>query len=66
MWMWSFFMLATSVISFIPLLIWSTVGMFTLFNILWYDVAFMNYDPADGDQGQKPVIPPTPDDAEWI
>lgn len=65
-WFWSAFMLSTSVLSFIPLLVWSTVGMFTLFNILWYDVAFVTHDPNKSQDNGKPILPPAPDDAEWI
>jgi hypothetical protein len=48
-----------------PFFIWSIVGSFTLFNILWYEVAFVTRDPEDPAEDSKPVLP-DPDDAEWI
>jgi len=64
-WIFSFFQLSTSVLTIIPFFIWSLVGSFTLFNILWYEVAFVTRDPVDPTDDEKPILP-DPDDADWI
>ena len=65
LWWWSFFQLATSAMTLMPFLVWSAIGSFTLFNILWYEVAFVSRDPENPADDDKPVLP-DPDDADWI
>ena len=65
LWWWSFFQLVTSAMTLMPFMVWSAVGSFTLFNILWYEVAFVARDPENSADDDKPVLP-DPDDADWI